>query len=82
MLEFDNNTLANMSAALDQACKLLSTELDTTDNRKRIGDAIVGAAKSGRRTLVEFEDVAHREVEIILGPRSSRVRAFLDWFRA
>lgn len=45
MLEFDTNTLANMSAALDQACKLLSGEFDTKVNRKRIGDALVRGAK-------------------------------------
>lgn len=81
MLEFDTNTLANMSAALDQACKLLSGEFDTKVNRKRIGDALVRGAKSGKRTLVELTDVARREAEIICGPRPSRIRAFLAWFR-
>jgi hypothetical protein len=37
MLEFDNSKHANMTAALDDACKkLLSGGIDTSENRKRI----------------------------------------------
>jgi hypothetical protein len=79
MLEFDSTTLANMTAALDQGCKLLPHELDTTDNRKRIGDAIMGAARSGKRTLVQLSEVAQGEVEAILGPKRSGSRAFMAW---
>jgi hypothetical protein len=47
MLEFDNSTLANMTAALDDGCKMLSGASDTARNRKRIGDAIIAAARFG-----------------------------------
>lgn len=81
MLEFDNNTLANMTAALDHGCKLLPRNLHTAANRKRIGDAIVGAARSGRRTLHDLIEVARHEVEAIIGPKPSVIRTITDWFR-
>ena len=67
MLEFDNSTLANMTAALDHGCKMLSEDFDTSENRKRIGNAIVSAAKSQRRTLVQLSEVAEHEAAAILG---------------
>jgi len=67
MLEFDNSTLANMTAALDHGCKMLSGDFDISENRKRIGDAIVIAAKSQKRTLVQLSEVAEHEAAAILG---------------
>jgi hypothetical protein len=82
MLEFDNSTLANMTAALDHACKMLSGDLDTADNRKRIGDAIIAAAKSHKRSLSQLIDVAEREATAILGPpQPSLVGAILKRFK-
>ncbi|MCP4615883.1 MAG: hypothetical protein GY844_05560 [Bradyrhizobium sp.] len=82
MLEFDNSTLANMTAALDHGCKLLSGEIDTSENRKRIGDAIIGAAKSQKRTLVHLIEAAEHEAGAILGrPRTSLVDSILKRFK-
>lgn len=80
MLEFDNNTLANMTAALDHGCKLLPLNFDTAENRKRIGDAVVGGARSGKRTLLDLSEVARHEVKAIIGPKPSILRAVTDWF--
>jgi hypothetical protein len=79
MLEFDNSTLANMTAALDHGCKMLSSgDSDTSENRKRIGDAIIVAAKSHKRTLVQLSEVAEHEAAAILGQsRSSFVDTIL-----
>lgn len=78
MLEFDNSTLANMTAALDHGCKMLSGDIDTSENRKRIGDALVSAAKSHKRTLVQLSEVAEHEAAAILGqPRTSIVHTIL-----
>ena len=81
MLEFDNSTLANMTAALDDACKKLSGDLDTPDNRKRIGDALIAAAKGGRRTLIQFTEVALSEVRLMSGSKPSAVQSALNWIR-
>jgi len=82
MLEFDNSTLANMPAALDDACKkLLGGDLDTSENRKRVGDALIAAASEGKRTLIQFTEVAQREVRLISGSRPSTSQSVLDWVR-
>jgi hypothetical protein len=81
MLEFDNSTLANMTAALDDACKKLSGDLDSSENRKRIGDALIAAAKAGKRTLIQFTEVAQREVKLMSNSKPSAARSALDWIR-
>jgi hypothetical protein len=67
MLEFDSSTLANMTAALDHGCKMLPTQFDTAENRKRLGKAIVAAARSYKRSLPQLTEVAEGEVAAILG---------------
>jgi len=67
MLEFDSSTLANMTAALDDGCKMLSGASDTAKNRKRIGDAIIAAAKSYKRSLPQLTEIAKREAAAIVG---------------
>ena len=81
MLEFDNSTLANMTAALDDACKRLSGNLDTSDNRKRIGDALIAAANAGKRTLIQFTEIAQREVKLMAGSKPSIGQSALHWLR-
>jgi hypothetical protein len=74
MLEFDNSTLANMTAALDHGCKMLPVQFDTSENRKRLGKAIVAAARSYKRSLPQLTEVAEGEVAAILGrPATSLV---------
>ena len=67
MLEFDSSTLANMTAALDHGCKMLPAQFDTAANRKRLGDAIISAARSYKRSLPQLIEVAEGEVAAILG---------------
>jgi len=67
MLEFDTSTLANMTAALEHGCKLLRGEFDTAGNRKRLGDAIISAARSHKRSLSQLIEVAEDEVAAIPG---------------
>jgi len=71
MLEFDSSTLANMTAALDHGCKMLPVQFDTAENRKRLGNAIVAAARSYKRSLPQLTEVAEGEVAAILGRSDS-----------
>jgi hypothetical protein len=57
MLEFDQTTIANMTAALDTVCKKIPPDKDGHEIRKRIADAMVDCARAGRRTLNDFESV-------------------------
>ena len=79
MLQLDDNTLANMMVALNLGYKHLSDNFDTAQNRTRISDAIVDAARSGKRTLAQFIDVALHEVVAIKGPKPSSVQAVIGW---
>lgn len=53
--EFDQNTIANMTAALDYVCKKIPPQRDSADLRKRIGNEIIRCAKSGKRKVVELQ---------------------------
>src|SRR5271163_2228902 len=46
-IEFDQTTIANMTAALEQVCNRFPPESDTHKNRKRIADAMIAYARSG-----------------------------------
>ena len=70
MLEFDTSTLANLTAALDHGCKSLPPNFDTIENRKRLGDALVSAARSHRRSLPQLSEVAEDVVAEIVGSSS------------
>jgi hypothetical protein len=55
LIEFDQTTMANMTAALDQVCRKIPPAKDSHETRKRIADAMVTCAKSGRRSLADFK---------------------------
>ena len=74
LIEFDQTTIANMTAALDQACKKIPPDKDSHETRKRIADAMVACAQSGRRTLAEFQNVGSSTLDQITRPRK------FDWF--
>jgi hypothetical protein len=56
LVDFDQNTLANMTAALEYVCKKIPADKDTPELRKKIADEIVASAKSGRRTLIDYQN--------------------------
>lgn len=78
MLEFESSTLANMTAALETGCKMLSGDFDTPENRKRIGDALIGAARLRKSSLLHLTEVAQEEAAAIIeGSRPSRAGSIL-----
>ena len=50
LTEFDQTTIANMTAALDYVCKKIPADKDTNELRKSIADELVRCARMGRRT--------------------------------
>jgi hypothetical protein len=65
LIEFDQTTMANMTAALEHACNKLPPGKDTHENRKRIADAMIAYARSG--TLSDFESLGSKTLEEITG---------------
>jgi hypothetical protein len=56
LTEFDQSTIANMTAALDYVCKKIPTSTDSAQLRKRIADEIIHCARSGKRNLVDLQE--------------------------
>jgi hypothetical protein len=79
MLEFDQNTLANITAALEWVCKRVPAGQDTPEVRKEIATAMIACAKSGRLTYVDFLDVGTKRLVEIAKPQRSR---WFSWFRS
>lgn len=54
LIEYDQSTMANMTAALDSVCKHIPLGRDTSELRKRIADAMLETARAGRKNFVDF----------------------------
>ena len=67
-IEFDQTTMANMTAALEQVCNRLPPNRDTHKNRKRIADAMIAYARSGGCTLSDFQSLGSKTLEEITRP--------------
>ncbi len=65
LLEFDQNTMANMTAALEHVCRQLPEHKDNHETRKRIADAMIACAKTGARTYLELKDAGLKTLEEI-----------------
>jgi hypothetical protein len=79
LTEFDQNTIANMTAALEFVCKKIPSEDDATDIRKQIANAIIASANEGRRSLTDFQNAGMKALEDL--PLSSRSNWFSWMFR-
>jgi hypothetical protein len=53
-MEFDQTTLAYMTAALEQVCRKIPSDKDSNELRKRIADAMIASARDYRRTTEDF----------------------------
>jgi hypothetical protein len=53
-MEFDQTTLAYMTAALEQVCRKIPPDKDSNELRKRIADAMIASAREYRRTTEDF----------------------------
>jgi len=62
LTEFDQNTIANMTAALEYVCKRIPPDKDSYEVRKRIADAMVACGHAGRCTLVDFRTPGPRSL--------------------
>ena len=81
LTEFDQTTIANMTAALEYVCKAIPPEIDTTDLRKRIGAAMIERANQGRRTLIDFQNAGSKVLAEAVQSRKFDWFAFVRLFR-
>ena len=69
LTELDQNTLANMTAALEAVCRKIPADKDTHELRKQVGDAMIEAANSGRRTFIDLQMAGHEALQKAFQPR-------------
>jgi hypothetical protein len=81
LIEFDQNTIANMTAALEWVCKKLPPDKDTREARKQIADATIESARKGRRTYFDFHDAGSKVLKSIVEPPRFSWR-LSNWFFA
>jgi hypothetical protein len=74
LTEFDQTTIANMTAALDFVCKKIPADKDSNELRKRIGDELVRCARMGRRSLIDLQQAGMKVMEETATPTRS------SWF--
>jgi hypothetical protein len=74
LTEFDQNTIANMTAALEYVCKKIPENKDGYETRKRIADAMVACGNDGKRSLIDFQNAGMKVLDEIIG------RAGFNWF--
>ena len=74
LTEFDQNTIANMTAALDYVCKKIPADKDCHEMRKLIADAMVACGRAGCRSLIDFQNAGMKALEKSIRPPR------LNWF--
>jgi hypothetical protein len=72
LIEFDQNMMANMTAALAYVCMRIPADKDSYDTRKRITDAMIASAHSGWRTPNDFQNVGLKVLADITRPSRSK----------
>ena len=78
LINFDQSTLAYMTAALESVCKKIPPEKDSAELRKRIADELVASAHGYRRSFADFEEAGMRVLgEIVQPARLSRLLQYL-----
>ena len=71
LIEFDQNIVANMTAALEYVCKKIPAEKDTHELRRQLGDAMIRSANSGRHSYIDLQDAGLKALDRILRPPKS-----------
>ena len=78
LLQLDQSTVANMTAALEYICKQIPPESDGHETRKAIADAMLAGAKGGARSLPQLQEIGSAKLTEMVNPRK---RSWLWWRR-
>jgi hypothetical protein len=76
ILNLDQATIANMTAALEYACRKLPADRDNQAIRKHIADEILAAAQKGRVSFGDLTDAGLKVVNVYRFPPGR------SWLRA
>jgi hypothetical protein len=78
LIDLDQNTLANMTAALDYVCKKIPPDRDSHEARKQIADAMIERASAGPSTYVDLVEVGSKVRQKICRPTRKNWFGWLD----
>jgi hypothetical protein len=76
--DFDQSTIANMTAALDFVCEKIGADRDSNELRKRIADELIECARMGRHTLINLKQAGLKILEEGAKPTKSN---WHGWWR-
>ena len=74
LTEFDQNTIANMTAALDYVCKKIPADRDSTELRKKIANELIQCAGSGKHTVIDLQNAGLKILKATAKPTD------FNWF--
>lgn len=78
MLEFEPNTIAIMTASLEQCCKQLKS--DTPDARKFVAEKLKQSARRGRTSLIAMTEAGESAVaELNRSLEANSWRSLFRW---
>jgi hypothetical protein len=80
--DFDQSTIANMTAALDFVCKKIGADRDSNELRKRIADELMRSARMGRHSLIDLKQAGMKVLEESAKPTSRTKPAWFGWWRS
>jgi hypothetical protein len=80
--DFDQSTIANMTAALDFVCKKIGADRDSNELRKRIADELMRSARMGRHSLIDLKQAGMKVLEEAAKPTRQTKPAWFGWWRS
>jgi hypothetical protein len=69
LIEFDQSTMANMTAALEHVCRKIPADIDNYETRKFIADAMMASARAGKRSLINFQEAGLEALTKLARPK-------------
>lgn len=83
LIDFDQSTLAYMTAALESVCKKIPSEKDSAELRKKIADELIACANAYRRSFADFEEAGMKVLNEVVPPaRTGRLLQYLQGLTA
>jgi hypothetical protein len=79
--DFDQSTIANMTAALDFVCKKIGADRDSNELRKRIADELMRSARMGRHSLIALKQAGMKVLEEGAKPTRQTKPVWFGWWR-
>jgi hypothetical protein len=68
LIDLDHTTLTYMAAALEGVCNKIPPEKDSSELRKRIGNAMIASAETNQRAFADFEEAGMKVLNEAVRP--------------